>query len=679
MPHATPTLPAPRSRPATLVALLLAVVLAVTAAGLLPLGARVAYGAARLKAVVIVGPSAGLQSSNLARGEYIAAVAESYGMDVRRVFHPNATWSAVLANIQGASIVVYLGHGNGWPSPYAPFQTSTKDGFGLNPTAGGSAYSVQYYGEGPIAASVGLAPNAVVLLNHACYTAGSSEPGQAPPTLAVAQERVDNYAAGFLRAGARAVFAYSYADVSPVIRDLFTTRKTIDEIFMGSGYNGGLDVRFPSLRTPGYDVHMDPESSSGYYRSVVGSLALTAEQVTGAPFSSTDGALTGFVVPGTATVAATGAADVLDAPGGAVVGSLGAGTPVGVAAGPLTGADGRTYLVVSSPMYGFVATDQLTPADSTGVATSPADTVAPTLLSAAAATPAAPRVFTPNGDGTTDTLPIGYGISEAGNIVMTVRSATGIAVRTATINVAAGAGTVVWDGRDDAGAYVSEGTYEVELRPRDLAGNVGQPIATAGLALTSIKSFAVTPGIFFPADGDGLAPSVRVSFTVTSTAVVDWTLTGPDGSLVATPWSARPTVPGAYSWTWTGQDAVGANVREGLYRTTITSTTDAGVVTYRGSFWVGAFRITPSTATLTRGKRVTVTIRSAEPLLRKPSLTITQPGAAPYVLSTTRVTSTTYRATFTVRSGSTGSARLKAYGIDANGRSQASYLTVPVN
>ena len=309
------------------------------------------------------------------------------------------------------------------------------------------------------------------------------------------------------------------------------------------------------------------------------------------------------------------------------------------------------------------------------------DTVAPTLLSvpAAAAVPAAPRVFTPNGDGTSDTLPIGYGISEAGSLAMTVRSAAGIAVRTATINVAAGARTVTWDGRDDAGAYVPEGTYEVELRPRDLAGNVGQPIASAGLALTSVRSFAVTPGIFFPADGDGLAPSVRASFALTSAAVVDWTLTGPDGSLVATPWSAQPTVPGSYSWTWTGQDAAGANVKEGLYRTTITSTTDAGVVTYRGSFWVGAFRMTPSKATLTRGKKVTVTILTAEPLLRNPSLTITQPGAAPYVLSTTRVTSTAYRATFTVRSGSTGSARLKAYGIDVNGQSQASYLTVPVN
>ena len=34
--------------------------------------------------------------------------------------------------LQGASIVVYYGHGNGWPSPYTPFQEDTKDGLGLN-------------------------------------------------------------------------------------------------------------------------------------------------------------------------------------------------------------------------------------------------------------------------------------------------------------------------------------------------------------------------------------------------------------------------------------------------------------------------------------------------------------------------------------------------------------------
>ena len=277
MPHATPTLPAPRSRPATLVALLLAVVLAVTAAGLLPLGARVAYGAARLKAVVIVGPSAGLQSSNLARGEYIAAVAESYGMDVRRVFHPNATWSAVLANIQGASIVVYLGHGNGWPSPYAPFSTTSKDGMGLNATSGSGNSNTKYYGEYYMA-KLGLAPNAVVMLNRLCYASGNSEWGASNPTRSTAIKRVDNYGYGFLRSGAKAVFASGITGMGYVLKGLFTGSKamTIKQLFWTDpNRTGSYKFGFTSVRTPGASAQMDPYKPSRYYRSVIGWLGVT--------------------------------------------------------------------------------------------------------------------------------------------------------------------------------------------------------------------------------------------------------------------------------------------------------------------------------------------------------------------------------------------------------------------
>ena len=87
------------------------------------------------------------------------------------------------AAVKGASIVVYLGHGNGWPSPYTydPKYT-TKDGFGLNATAGNGDSNNKYYGE-PYVATLDLAPNAVVLLDHLCYASGNSEPGDAAPSV----------------------------------------------------------------------------------------------------------------------------------------------------------------------------------------------------------------------------------------------------------------------------------------------------------------------------------------------------------------------------------------------------------------------------------------------------------------------------------------------------------------
>ena len=124
-----------------------------------------------------------------------------------KVYSPNATWSKVKSATVGASVVIYLGHGNGWPSPYTydPNYT-TKDGFGLNATAGNGDSNNKYYGE-PSVATLDLAPNAVILLHHLCYASGNSEPGKTAPTKTVAKQRVDNYGAGFLKAGVSAVIA----------------------------------------------------------------------------------------------------------------------------------------------------------------------------------------------------------------------------------------------------------------------------------------------------------------------------------------------------------------------------------------------------------------------------------------------------------------------------------------
>ena len=67
-----------------------------------------------------------------------------------------------------------------------------------------------YYGETSIANEIRFAKNAIVLLNHLCYSAGSSETGDPEPTIPVARERVDNFASGFIKAGARAVIAQSW-------------------------------------------------------------------------------------------------------------------------------------------------------------------------------------------------------------------------------------------------------------------------------------------------------------------------------------------------------------------------------------------------------------------------------------------------------------------------------------
>ena len=241
---------------------------------------------APLKAVFISGPTHGQTDSNLAESEKLALQAEGLGMDVRRVFFPNATWENVLANIDGANLVVYMGHGYGWPSPYPPFREKFQDGIGLNPVEGGSKTDVKYYGARWIRENWHLAPNAVVFLNHLCYAAGNAEPGMAKPSYDLAHQRVDNMASGYLAAGARTVFAYSWQSFQRALNQLFTTTLTVEDIFRTPGtkpraYYGwiGDDPRyFDSVRTPGARNLLDPDSADGYLRAVSGDLSMTAAQ-----------------------------------------------------------------------------------------------------------------------------------------------------------------------------------------------------------------------------------------------------------------------------------------------------------------------------------------------------------------------------------------------------------------
>jgi hypothetical protein len=104
------------------------------------------------------------------------------------------------------------------------------------------------------------------------------------PTWEVAQQRVDNYASGFLAVGAAAVFAYGTGSITPLVDGLFTTNNTIDQLFMTEGaraepfygFTGWDDRYFASVRTPGSRNHLDPGESVGFLRSVTGNLELTA-------------------------------------------------------------------------------------------------------------------------------------------------------------------------------------------------------------------------------------------------------------------------------------------------------------------------------------------------------------------------------------------------------------------
>ncbi|HEX5013473.1 MAG TPA: hypothetical protein VFV72_04865 [Candidatus Limnocylindrales bacterium] len=249
--------------------IVLLVLLALMAVG--PLGPAPVAAASRTapKVVLIVGP-AGSATENYKRlANQAAAAAADYTPNVVKVYSPDATWPAVKQAMTGASVVVYLGHGNGWPSRYRDQLTpSTQNGMGLNPNAGANTH--QYFGEDKIGKEIKLAKDAVVIFSHLCYASGNSEPGLPEGTLDVGQQRVDNYAAGFIRAGAAAVIAEAYMGPEYYVRNILRGRSSVDRIWRDAPtYHGNL-LRFDSVRSPGYTAQMDPDTaSSGFHRSIV--------------------------------------------------------------------------------------------------------------------------------------------------------------------------------------------------------------------------------------------------------------------------------------------------------------------------------------------------------------------------------------------------------------------------
>jgi len=467
--------------------------------------------ASTVKVVIVVGPVGSSTTHYKADAAAVAAEARRYTSNVVTLSTPNATWSKVKAAAQGASVLVYLGHGNGWPSVYPPFQTLTKDGLGLDPSTGANGTKTVYYGESYIGANIRLAPNAVVILYHLCYASGNTQPGLATGTFADARLRVDNYGAGFIAAGARAVFAEGHPShpAADYIRQLFTTSRTMDQVFRAApSRHGHVRGPYASQRTPGLRFEMDPDTTtpSGFYRSLVGDLGLTANVVTGTVPPATGTSPADFVVPGAAEVTgATGTgrfatAEAAADPAAAPDSTLAKATRLRLTAEAAPMADGTRVFgitVIGGTASGFVR--------AAGIA--PRDSAHPTVWTLDQGT-----MLSPNADGINDTMVVAVRVSEVAAVSLVVKNTAGTTVRSVSAS-----GDIVrftWDLRTSAGVLVPDGDYPWTLRARDSWGN-----ATA----TRTGSFTV----------DGTPPASKAS-TASTAGLGGWSVTPVTVTLAAT-------------------------------------------------------------------------------------------------------------------------------------------------
>ncbi len=226
------------------------------------------------KVVIVVGPTHGSTSSFRSTARDVARKARSYGAKVVEVYSPYATWRRVKQASRGADLFVYLGHGNGWPSPYAPNQSYTKNGMGLNSSAGRGDYNTKYYGEHYVRKGLHLARGAVVLLMRTCYAAGNSEGTKPNYSSSTARQRVDNYGAGFLRTGARVVIADIIGSPDYILKGLFRSDKTMKQIFWSSPrttkrWKATVDGKQSPSWARGI---LDPHKPGQYMRSIIGDL-----------------------------------------------------------------------------------------------------------------------------------------------------------------------------------------------------------------------------------------------------------------------------------------------------------------------------------------------------------------------------------------------------------------------
>ncbi len=243
-----------------------------------------AASACTAKVVIVVGQTQGETQSYINQANALVPVFTGHGACVTTVYSPNAPWSAVKAAAKGANILVYMGHGSGYPNPYVSYlQPLGDNGMGLNDRMGTTSTRTYYYGESYMA-QLELAPNAMVFLNHLCYASGNNEWGRGNPTEATAKTRVEGYASGFLRGGAGAVLAEGLDDLSWYVDQLFETNQTIDSMWRNApSFNNSVKA-WTSTRNPAATAAIDPSYSHPapdgdvYYRSLVATPGVTTTQ-----------------------------------------------------------------------------------------------------------------------------------------------------------------------------------------------------------------------------------------------------------------------------------------------------------------------------------------------------------------------------------------------------------------
>ena len=179
------------------------------------------------------------------------------------------------------------------------------------------------------------------------------------------------------------------------------------------------------------------------------------------------------------------------------------------------------------------------------------------------------EIFSPDGDGNQDVIAFEHETSDESLWVSEIKTLDGRVVRRFEQS---GEITVIeWDGTDDTGRIVTDGTYRYHLMAQDEAGNetsVTSPAIQVDTRAVEIR-LSLSEQAFSP-NGDGVQDTVQIVPTATiNTPVESWRVVLSDNSGQEV-WSE--SAEGAFTpLTWDGRTPQGDTVADGVYYATLTT------------------------------------------------------------------------------------------------------------
>jgi flagellar hook assembly protein FlgD/outer membrane protein OmpA-like peptidoglycan-associated protein len=174
-------------------------------------------------------------------------------------------------------------------------------------------------------------------------------------------------------------------------------------------------------------------------------------------------------------------------------------------------------------------------------------------------------LFSPDGDGNRDFLPITQSSSSEELWEGAILNAKGQAVR--SYYWKGQAASFRWDGKDENGNKIPDGQYLYRIKGTDRAGNtVVREIRGITMDTRPTAAFLTVSGSGFSPNGDGVADTLEFSPVVTlAEGIQSWTLQMVHAEAgVQKTFSGQPPVPQSLSWD--GKTDSGELAREGTYQ-----------------------------------------------------------------------------------------------------------------